>query len=382
MDNDDDSLFDTEDEVQIVESGTDDSTKESAPPESIKETKGKGDENGGGDENFRRSKKYLKCKGMLRKLQHESKLLQSQYQEKNDHFQQLQSKVQTHEQKLRELQVKVDQLEQVQKSNQLTMDGISYEMIQLKRDFQNLKNKAKAFEEQSKQKDIQMSELKQRFDQRIKDLQKKQENMKEIQHILTERPKLVEEVRSLKEKLRRVQQRQQESFPAHVEGRETTHTRKEITLPKKHGIDNASHKQRKRMLLAIREELEETENTSHFRKQRTAQEMQRIDEPNSSALPATSHAKTLVTELLKRPSKAPSQVGNQRTLVSQVTHRSENQITSLLAMKPPHMLANLPSAPRNIAPPPQSKEVSARPTATHRKQATLLQFSKHFDKPY
>jgi hypothetical protein len=392
LENDDDSMFDSDSEgdVRIEEKGTDDSTKESSLSASTKDNKEEGDGTSGGDVDLRSSRKYLKCKSTLRKLQYENKMLQSQYQEKNEHNQQLQSKVQTHEEKLRALQAKLDQLEQLQHSNQLSMNGISYEMVQLKREVQNLKNKLKEIEEQSNQKEKHMSELKQRYDQRFKDLQKKKDDIQEVQQILRERPLLVEEVRSLKEKLRRMHQHEQESF------QRTMHAGKETLISARKVINSVTDKQRKRMLLAFREELEENENTGFSRKQKYTPEMQRIDGPTPLAPPVTSHAKTLVTDLLKKPRRTPSQKLHRKPLDSQFIHRSqntarneqsnlphsENQTTSLFARKPPAVLPPLPdppSVPHEIVPPPRSIEPFARAAEPRRKQATLLHFSKHFD---
>ena len=391
-DDDDDSLFNfgTDDDDRNQEKGADDSAIEEMTSAPVNEYKKNApvDDNGGVD--FRNSEKYRKCKDTLRKLQYENRMLQTQFHEKNDLCHQMQSKVQVNEEKLRTLQLKVEEMEQSQQSSQLLMDSISYEIVQLKRDFQNLKAEAKEFAVLLKQKDVHIKEMKQRYENRIKDMQKQQENMKEVQQILMERPKLVEEVRSLKEQLRRMQQQQlQEASLAHgtVCGRLAAPTRQDILTTKKQGVDIATHKQRKRMLLAVSEQIEESENASHLRKRRTVPKMnesnvsnmERSDRPTLPANHEPSHAKAaaFVTELLsvKNPTKA-SHVGRKTALLESV------KLSSSVGMKPCVSLAQFKSTDSKKIAPGRSKESSAvQSSGPHRKQATLLHFSKNFDKP-
>ena len=151
-------------------------------------------------------KKYRR---MIRKLQQQRKELQSQYQKYLDQSRTVQSTLNTKQDEYTALFAKYTSLEGAEHNTQLRLEHIMLEKVRLQNQVHALQDQLSEQTTMVQTKDSELHTLQLQHIKQIKDLKNQKHcNMSEIQTILQERPKLLEQIRTMKEQIQQFQEYQ------------------------------------------------------------------------------------------------------------------------------------------------------------------------------
>ena len=218
-----------------------------------------------------------KYRRMIRKWQQQKKVLTSQCEQYVAQCRTVQATLSDRQDEYSALLQKYQSLEATRHQTQLRIDHITLEKVQLQNQVYSLQAQLREQTTlvQTKTTELQTREL--QHYQQMKALQNKKHcNMSEVQTILQERPKLLEQVRALKEHVQHLQHQSRSSVLSNVmrsstttnknssnrHGR-TTHSTNQSSPPPPLLKSVATHKRRKQLLRTISEGIDQSHQQQH-----------------------------------------------------------------------------------------------------------------------